>query len=80
VVLQDVRENPELLELGMEYMSVDELVATSDVISLHVPLLPATAHLIDAERFAPRVTSVGNLVGRRMQRTSYPCEKLSSMA
>lgn len=32
---------------GYERMSLDQLLATSDVISLHVPLSPETRHLID---------------------------------
>lgn len=37
---------------GMEYVSLDELLTRADVISLHVPLLPETHHLINAEAFA----------------------------
>ncbi|WP_034092447.1 2-hydroxyacid dehydrogenase [Streptacidiphilus albus] len=48
----DVAENPACLELGMEYTSLDRLLAGSDLISLHVPLLPDTHHLIDAEALA----------------------------
>lgn len=36
-------------ELGMKYVDIETLLAESDVVSLHVPLLPATHHLIDAE-------------------------------
>jgi glyoxylate reductase len=32
---------------GYESMSLDQLLATSDVVSLHVPLVPETRHLID---------------------------------
>ncbi len=32
---------------GFESMSLDQLLATSDVVSLHVPLSPQTKHLID---------------------------------
>jgi D-3-phosphoglycerate dehydrogenase / 2-oxoglutarate reductase len=35
-------------ELGVRLLPLPELLAASDVISLHVPLLPATRHLIDA--------------------------------
>ncbi|WP_119289325.1 2-hydroxyacid dehydrogenase [Streptomyces sp. YIM 130001] len=44
----DVAENPALEELGMEYVDKERLLAESDLISLHVPLLPATEHLIGA--------------------------------
>ena len=35
-------------ELGLEYVSMDTILAESDFISLHVPLLPATRKLIGA--------------------------------
>ncbi|MFD7325587.1 2-hydroxyacid dehydrogenase [Streptomyces sp. NPDC059875] len=44
----DVAENPACVELGMKYVDKERLLAESDLISLHVPLLPATRHLIDA--------------------------------
>jgi len=34
-------------ELEMEYVPLSSLLAQSDIISLHTPLLPATRHLID---------------------------------
>ncbi|WP_406110912.1 hydroxyacid dehydrogenase [Streptomyces sp. NBC_01003] len=39
-------------ELGGRLLSLDELVATSDVVSLHAPSLPETRHMIDARRLA----------------------------
>ncbi len=39
-------------EQGIALLPLDELLANSDVISLHVPLLPTTYHLINAERLA----------------------------
>jgi glyoxylate reductase len=36
----------------MESMSLDQLLATSDVVTLHVPLTPATRHLIDRKALA----------------------------
>ncbi|NUO46258.1 MAG: 2-hydroxyacid dehydrogenase [Streptomyces sp.] len=44
----DVAENPACLELGMKYVPKDQLLAESDLITLHVPLMPETRHLIDA--------------------------------
>jgi lactate dehydrogenase-like 2-hydroxyacid dehydrogenase len=35
--------------LGAEYVSFDELLKSSDVVSLHCPLTPQTRHLIDAD-------------------------------
>ncbi len=40
-------------------MSLDQLLATSDVISLHVPLVPQTRHLIDRKALS------------RMKRSAY---------
>jgi len=45
----DVRQNPACLELGLEYVDIPDLLAASDIISLHCPLLPSTHHLINAE-------------------------------
>lgn len=39
-------------EYGVEYVSFEELVAQSDIISLHCPLLPDTYHLINMEAIA----------------------------
>jgi D-lactate dehydrogenase len=36
--------------LGIRWVSLDELLASSDVVSLHVPLNPSTYHLLDAAR------------------------------
>lgn len=42
----DVVQNPACVELGMKYVDKDELFASADLISLHVPLLESTHHLI----------------------------------
>lgn len=44
---------------GAEAMSLDRLLNTSDVVSIHVPLLPETRHLIDRKALA------------RMKRSAY---------
>ncbi|MER5488130.1 2-hydroxyacid dehydrogenase [Streptomyces sp. NPDC002812] len=45
----DVAQNPACVELGMKYVDKDELFASSDLISLHVPLLESTHHIIGAQ-------------------------------
>lgn len=47
LLCHDISENPEVVALGAEYVSKEELMARSDVISLHAPLLPSTYHMID---------------------------------
>lgn len=48
----DPQPNPALLALGARYVPLPELLAGSDIISLHCPLTPATHHLIDAAALA----------------------------
>ena len=48
----DVARNPNCVQLGMEYTDLPRLFAESDLISLHVPLLPETHHIIDREALA----------------------------
>ena len=48
----DVAVNPEVEAFGARYVSLDELFAGSDIVTLHCPLVPATRHLIDAEALA----------------------------
>ncbi|WP_328317034.1 2-hydroxyacid dehydrogenase [Streptomyces sp. NBC_00388] len=45
----DTAENPACTALGMRYVAKDRLLADSDVITLHVPLVPSTHHLIGAD-------------------------------
>lgn len=50
VVAFDVHENAELAsELGFRYVPFDDLLATSDIISLHAPYNPHTHHMINQE-------------------------------
>ncbi|MEU6894522.1 2-hydroxyacid dehydrogenase [Streptomyces sp. NPDC046557] len=43
----DVEPNPACVELGMRYVDKDELFVASDLVSLHLPLLDTTHHLVD---------------------------------
>jgi len=54
VLYHDVVRNEEAeRQLGVKYISeLNELLSTSDFISVHVPLLPGTHHLIGASEFA----------------------------
>ena len=44
--------DPAYVEAGVESTGLDRLLATADVVSLHVPLLDATRNLVDADRIA----------------------------
>ncbi|MEU0336645.1 2-hydroxyacid dehydrogenase [Streptomyces sp. NPDC006193] len=48
----DVAGNPDCLALGMEYVERERLFAEADLVSLHVPLLAETHHLVDARALA----------------------------
>ncbi|MEY5026594.1 MAG: hypothetical protein RLZZ244_2122 [Verrucomicrobiota bacterium] len=53
VVAYDAHEDALLKrDAGVRYLSLDEVLACSDVISLHVPLNAGTRHLMNAEAFA----------------------------
>jgi len=60
VVYHDVRRNEEFEEMfEARYLSLNELLKVSDFVSLHVPLLPETFHLISKPEF------------KLMKRTAY---------
>jgi lactate dehydrogenase-like 2-hydroxyacid dehydrogenase len=59
ILYTDARRNEDAeRELGATYVTLDDLLARSDVVSLHTPLLPETRHLMNSERL------------RRMKRTA----------
>ncbi len=49
IIAYDAFPNP---NLDLEYVTLDELYAQSDVISIHCPLMPATRHMIDKDAIA----------------------------
>jgi D-lactate dehydrogenase len=48
----DTYNNPACLALDMKYVDLSSLLAESDIISLHCPLTPETAHLINCKTIA----------------------------
>ena len=52
IVAYDPFKNPAIEAAGIPYLTVDEVLAQADVLSLHVPLLPTTKHMIDADAIA----------------------------
>lgn len=72
VLCYDPNPNPEVEKTAATYVPLDALLATSDIISLHCPLLPSTKHLINRqsiEQMKPGVmllnTSRGGLIDTR---------------
>lgn len=49
VLAFDRMQNPTLVAAGVQYVSLDELLRKSDIISLHVPLTPETHYIIDSK-------------------------------
>ena len=52
ILYHDVKRDEDTeTELGALYTSLDDLLEQSDVVSIHVPLLPSTKHLIGMKEF-----------------------------
>jgi D-lactate dehydrogenase len=47
VLAYDLRPNRTCEAMGVHYASLDELLAASDLVTLHCPLTPQTRHLVD---------------------------------
>ncbi len=52
VLAVDIRQDPHLVELGVEYVDLDTLYAESDLISLNCPLTTDTHYLVNAASIA----------------------------
>lgn len=52
VLAYDVQVNQDCAAMGVEYVPLSELLAKSDIVSLHCPLTPETRHLIDKDAIA----------------------------
>lgn len=82
----DMVQNQTCLELGMKYLALNELLAASDIVSLHMPLTPETHHIINRETLSlmkPDAilinTSRGALVDTRALITSLKRQQLSAV-
>lgn len=52
VLAHDVQAVPALVEAGVEYLPLEQLLSSCDIVTLHCPLTPDTHHLMDARRLA----------------------------
>lgn len=52
VLAYDISPNPDCIEWGVRYVDLDELLESSMIVTLHVPLTPGTHHMIDAHALA----------------------------
>ncbi len=58
VLAFDPKENPDALAAGVEYVPLDRLLASSDIVTLHCPLNAQTRYLIDAPALARMMPGV----------------------
>lgn len=82
----DVFKSDEFRQLG-EYVSLDELLARSDVVSLHCPLMDETRHMINAETLEKMKqgallvnTSRGGLIDTKAVIEALKSHKLGGLA
>ena len=52
VLAYDPTPEPDLVARGVTFMPINELLAASDIVTLHCPLKPNTRHMIDASALA----------------------------
>lgn len=52
LLAHDLTQNSALHALGGQYVDLNTLLRRSDIVSLHIPLTPATTHLLNAERLS----------------------------
>jgi D-lactate dehydrogenase len=51
IIAYDIKENEGLKQKGIQYKTFDELLSTSDIISIHCPLSKETNHLFNTKAF-----------------------------
>lgn len=87
ILAHDPYPSDEVRALGGEFVALEQLLAESDVVALHLPLTPQSHHLIDAAAIAqmkPGVmlvnTSRGALVDTRAVITGLKSGQIGSLA
>lgn len=87
VLAVDPFPDEHLLELGVEYVSIEQLFAESDLVTLNCPLTPETHHLVDAaaiDSMRPGVmlvnTGRGGLIDTRAVVDGLKSARLGSLA
>lgn len=87
VLAYDIYENEELKKEGIKYVSLDEIYAKSDIISLHCPLTPDTMHLINENTIAKMKdgvflinTSRGKLIESHAAIQALRAKKIGALA
>ncbi|MFN3926585.1 MAG: 2-hydroxyacid dehydrogenase [Pseudanabaenaceae cyanobacterium] len=58
LVAHDLYQNPDCLNLGVQYVELPELFSRSDIITLHCPLTPQSYHLINESAIEQMKTGV----------------------
>ena len=83
----DVAENPECTALGAEYKPLEVVLAESDIISLHCPLLPQTHHMINENTLSTMKdgvfiinTSRGGLIDAQAAIDALKSKKIGGLA
>lgn len=51
VLAHDLAPNAACEAAGVQYVSLEDLLQRSDVVSLHCPLLPSTKHMLGVDRY-----------------------------
>ncbi|MEJ2669411.1 MAG: 2-hydroxyacid dehydrogenase [Gammaproteobacteria bacterium] len=58
VIAYDIKPNQACVNLGVEYLSLQEVLTQASIISLHCPLTPDTYHMINDDSLATMQTGV----------------------
>uniref|UniRef100_A0A7S4BXC9 D-isomer specific 2-hydroxyacid dehydrogenase NAD-binding domain-containing protein n=2 Tax=Chrysotila carterae TaxID=13221 RepID=A0A7S4BXC9_CHRCT len=78
VIAHDVKQSEDALRLGVRYVSLNELLERSHIITLHCPLTESTKYIIDADsvRWGSRLDHLLTMIfqGRRHTAITKPTE------